>query len=150
AVFDPASVTLTGGPEPEQVSSQRASANVFSLLGATPLIGRTFTADEEAQEARVVVLSHGLWPNRFGASPDILGKPIEIDGITSQVIGVMPASFRFPGDENSLFEPHTLVRDWEAQKTQRGTGSWRVIGRLKPNVSLSQAQTDMSTIAQRL
>jgi predicted permease len=150
AIFDPTSVTLTGEAEPEQVMSVRASANVFSLLGAAPMIGRTFTADEEEHKARVIVLSHGLWQRRFGASPDVLSKSLQIDGATSQIIGVMPETFQFFGEENPVFEPLTLARDWESQKTQRGTGSWRVVGRLKPNVLLSQAQSEMTSIAQRL
>ena len=149
AVSDPTVVTLTGAAEPEGVMSVRASANYFPLLGVAPMLGRTFTADEERQKARVVVLSHGLWGRRFGAAPDILGRTIEIDGVSSQVIGVMPESF-LPGRENRIWEPHTLFPDWEAQKSQRGTGSWQVVGRLKAGVSLEQAQTEMSTIAQRL
>jgi putative ABC transport system permease protein len=149
AVFDPTVVTLTGAADPEPVMSIRASANLFPLLGVAPALGRTFTADEVQQRARVVVLSHGLWQRRFGASPGILGQTVEIDGTSSQVIGVMPESF-LPGRDNRIWEPHTLFPDWEAQKAQRGTGSWQVVGRLKPQVSLAQAQTEMSTIAQRL
>jgi putative ABC transport system permease protein len=149
AVFDPTVVTLTGAAEPEQVMSVRASANYFPLLGVAPMLGRTFTDDEEQQKVRVVVLSHGLWQRRFGASPDILGQTLEIDGVSSQVIGVMPEHFR-SGKETPIWEPHTLFPDWQAQKAQRGTGSWQVVGRLKPQVSLAQAQTEMSAIAQRL
>jgi predicted permease len=149
AVSDPTVVTLTGVAEPEQVMSIRASANLFPLLGVTPMLGRTFTADEVQQKMRVVVLSHGLWRRRFGTSPNVLGQTLEIDGVSSQVIGVMPEHFR--GDEGTpVWEPHTLFPDWEAQKVQRGTGSWRVVGRLKPQVSLAQAQVEMSAIAQRL
>jgi predicted permease len=150
AAFDPTSVTLTGEAEPEQVMSVRASANVFSLLGATPIIGRTFTPDETEQKTRVVILSYALWQRRFGSSPNVLGQSLEIDGTTSQIIGVMPEAFQFFGEANPVFEPLTLARDWEAQKAQHGTGSWRVIGRLKPDVSLQQAQTEMAGMAQRL
>jgi putative ABC transport system permease protein len=149
AASDPTVVTLTGAAEPEQVMSVRASANLFPLLGVAPMLGRTFTADEERQQARVVVLSHGLWRRRFGASPNVLGQTLEIDGVSSQVIGVMPERFR-SGKETPMWEPHTLFPDWEAQKAQRGTGSWQVVGRLKPHVSLAQAQVEMSAIAQRL
>ena len=149
AVSDPTVVTLTGVAEPEQVMSIRASANLFPLLGVAPMLGRTFTADEAQQKMRVVVLSHALWRRRFGASPNVLGQTLEIDGVSSQVIGVMPESFR--GDEGApVWEPHTLFPDWEAQKAQRGAGSWRVVGRLKPQVSLAQAQVEMNAIAQRL
>src|SRR5262245_420 len=149
AVTDPTVVTLTGAAEPEQVMSVRASANLFPILGVAPMLGRTFTADEEQQKLRVVVLSHGLWQRRFGASPSVLGQTLEIDGVSSQVIGVMPEHFQ-SGRETPIWEPHTLFPDWEAQKAQRGTGSWQVVGRLKPQVSLQQAQTEMNTIAQRL
>ena len=150
AVFDPVSVTLTGGAEPEQAQSVRASANLFSLLGVAPLIGRTFTADEDQQQARVAVLSHGLWRRRFGSSPAVLGQSLEIDGNSSQVIGVMPEGFQFPEVDTQLWEPHTLVPNWEAQKTQRGAGPWRVVGRLRRQISLQQAQTEMNAVAQRL
>src|SRR5215510_911591 len=86
AVSDPTVVTLTGAAEPEGVMSVRASANLFPLLGMAPLLGRTFTAEEEQQKARVVVLSHGLWQRRFNASPGILGQTVEIDGVSSEVI----------------------------------------------------------------
>jgi putative ABC transport system permease protein len=149
AVLDPTVVTLTGSAEPEQVMSIRASANLFPLLGVAPMLGRTFTADEEQQKLRVVVLSHGLWRRRFGASQGVLGQTIEIDGVSSQMIGVMPESF-LPDSENRIWEPHTLFPDWEAQKTQRGAGSWQVVGRLKAQVSLAQAQAEMNAIAQLL
>src|SRR5262245_32033052 len=149
AASDPTVVTLTGATEPEQIMSVRASANLFPLLGVAPMLGRTFTADEEQQHARVVVLSHGLWRRRFGASPNVLGQTLEIDGVSSQVIGVMPERFR-SDKETPIWEPHTLFPDWEAQKAQRGTGSWQVVGRLKPKASLAQAQVEMSAIARRL
>ncbi|HJZ83237.1 MAG TPA: ABC transporter permease, partial [Pyrinomonadaceae bacterium] len=148
--FDPTSVTLTGTTEPEQVMSVRASANIFRVLAVTPALGRTFTISEEEEKARVVVLSHAIWQRRFGGSPNILRQTLEIDGVASQVIGVMPESFQFPGEENPIFEPLSRAANWEAEKTRRGTGSWRVIGRLKPSVSVSQVQSEMSLIAQRL
>jgi putative ABC transport system permease protein len=150
AVFDPTSVTLTGVAEPEQIMSVRASSNLFTLLGVAPALGRSFTADEEAHRERVVVLSHGLWQRRFGESAGVLGQTLEIDGVSSRVIGVMPKGFQFPGEDTPVWEPLTLVANWETQKVQRGTGSWRVVGRIKPSISLQKAQTEMSVIAQRL
>jgi putative ABC transport system permease protein len=150
AVFDPTSVTLTGAAEPEQVQSVRASANLFPLLGVAPLLGRTFTADEVERKARVVVISHGLWQRRFGASPGILGQTLDIDGASAQVIGVMPERLQFPGRDTQLWEPNTAFSNWEVQRAQRGAGPWRVIARLKPQISLPQAQLEMDAIAQRL
>src|SRR5215813_552704 len=150
AIFDPTSVTLTGANEPEQVMSVRASANFFPVLGVTPLLGRSFTTEEVQQKSRVVVISHGLWKRLYGGSQDVLGRTLEIDGARSQVIGVMPDSFQFPEPNAALWEPHTLGSDWDRQQTQRGGGSWRVIGRLKPQLTLPQAQSEMSMIALRL
>jgi predicted permease len=150
AVFDPTSVTLTGAAETQQVQSVRASANLFPLLGMAPLLGRTFTANEVERKARVVVISHGLWQRRFGASPGILGQTLEIDGTSAQVIGVMPERFQFPGRDTQLWEPNTVFSNWEVQRAQRGAGPWRVIARLKPQISLPQAQLEMDAIAQRL
>src|SRR5262249_19062799 len=139
AVFDPASVTLTGTPELERGRSVRASANLLPLLGVPPELGRTFTADEEQQQARVVVVSHDFWQRQFGGSPDALGQTLEIDGVISQVIGVMPERFRFPESDTQLWEPLTLVPDWRQQMSQRVSGPWRVVGRLKAQVTLPQA-----------
>lgn len=150
AVFDPASVTLTGAAEPERVQSVRASANLFPLLSVSPALGRTFTPDEEQQKARVAVISQALWQRRFGSSPNILGQTLEIDGRSSQVIGVMPEHFQFPNQNTQVWEPQTLVPGWETQQAQHGTGAWRVVGRLKVSASLEQAQHEMNTIAQRL
>ena len=150
AVFDPTSVTLTGTDDPEQIDSVRASANLFPLLGVTPVIGRTFSPEEEENKARVVVLSYGLWQRRFGGSRGVIGQTLEIDNVKSQVIGVMPEHFQFPGKDAQVWEPDTLFPDWEAQKARRGTGSWRVVGRLKSSASLEHTQAEMNTIAQRL
>jgi putative ABC transport system permease protein len=150
AFFDPTSVTLTGINDPEQVQSVHASANLFSLLGVAPLIGRTFSPEEEQNQVHVVVLSYGLWQRRFGGSRSVIAQTLEVDNVKSQVIGVMPERFQFPGKNSQIWEPHTLVPDWQRQKTQRGTGSWRVVGRLKPNFTVQQAQTEMSSIASRL
>ncbi|MBL8204761.1 MAG: ABC transporter permease [Blastocatellia bacterium] len=116
AIFDPTVVTLTGAAEPEPVVSVGVSANLFSVLGAAPLLGRTFTADDE--QRRVVVLSYGLWQRRFGASPDIIkdgGQMVEIDGAQAQVVGVMPERFQFPDQAAQVWRP-TLAG--EAEKKQ--------------------------------
>lgn len=150
AVFDPASVTLAAMDDPEQIQSVRASANLFSLLGVEPVLGRTFSPEEEQHNARVVVISYGLWQRRFGGSDNVLGQTLEIDNLKSQVIGVMPERFQFPARNSQIWEPHTLSPNREQWEIQRGSGPWRVVGRLKPNVTLQQAQTEMSGIAGHL
>ena len=143
-------VLLTGLAEPEQVLGEYVSANLFSLLGVKPALGRTFTPDDEQRRERVVVLSYGLWQRRFGGSADIVGRTVEINGQNTQVIGVMPAGFFFPVNETQLWEPATSVRYWESNLAERFTDNWRVVGRLKSNAPLRQAQTEMDVIGQRL
>jgi putative ABC transport system permease protein len=122
-------VILTGGDEPEQVMGDYVSANLFSLLGVTPVFGRTISPDDEHRRTRVVVLSHGMWQRRFGAAPDAIGKTLEIDGQTSQVIGVMPPDFYFPTKDTQLWEPVTAARYWDSVYTDRFVDTWRVVGR---------------------
>jgi predicted permease len=143
-------VLLTGLAEPERVLGEYVSANLFSLLGVKPALGRTFTPDDEQRRERVVVLSYGLWQRRFGGSADIVGRTVEINGQNTQVIGVMPAGFFFPVNEMQLWEPATSVRYWERNLAERFTDNWRVVGRLKSDATLRQAQTEMDIIGQRL
>ena len=110
ALFDSAGrgYNLTGQGEPEQVSGVRVTASFFTVLGVPPLLGRTFTADEETPgNDRVVVLSHGLWTRRSGADPSIVGKTIVIGGQAHTVVGVMPPTFRFQfgGGQRQLWVP---------------------------------------------
>ncbi|HEU0173402.1 MAG TPA: ABC transporter permease [Blastocatellia bacterium] len=143
-------VVLTGGDEPERVMGDLVSANLFPLLGVRTALGRSFSSDEELRRMRVVVISHGLWLRRFGASPDAIGKTLEIDGQTSQVIGVMPADFYFPTKDTQLWEPVTAARYWEGSHAERFSDSWRVVGRLKPYETFDRAQAEMNAIGQRL
>jgi len=143
-------VTLTGGDEVERALGERVSANLFPLLGVAPMLGRTISSEDEQRREPVVVLSHSLWQRRFGADPNVIGRMLEMGGRNAQVIGVMPADFYFPNKETQLWEPTTLAPWWERDKARRFTDTWRVVGRLKPNVTLQQAQAEMNAIGQRL
>src|SRR5437667_5650933 len=147
AVFDPVSVTLTSTDKAERLSVIRVSPNFFPLLGVQPLRGRIFTAEEAEQRQRVALISHRFWQTRFGGLQDAIGATIELDGVSSQIIGILPAGFQFNAD---VWEPHTMFPDWEARRVARGSGSWFVVGRLRPNVTIKQAQAEMSAIARRL
>jgi predicted permease len=139
------------GP-PERMRSARVPANFFSLLGVKPILGRVFTADEERRREAVAVLSYGLWQSRFGASPNVLGADIVKDGRKSRIIGVMPASFQFPFPDTNVWEPITTHPYWAARdRTDARTASnWFVLGRIRPGVSWSQVQSEMSGIAREL
>jgi putative ABC transport system permease protein len=139
---------LTGEGEPERLQGRRVSANFFATLGVAPAMGRGFLAEEDEPGGnRVVVLSHNLWQRRFGADRDIIGKVLRLNGQDFTVVGVMPASFRWQTDE--LWSPLALGPE---NFTPRGRGSHflQVIARLKPQVTLQQAQAEVGGIATQI
>src|SRR5262245_1873243 len=140
--------SLTGSGEPIRVSGDMVSASVFTLLQVEPALGRNFTAEEDAAApSRVVLLGHGLWVERFGSNPSIVGQTIRLDDEPYTVAGVMPAGFRFPDADDQLWLPLNLT----AQELQNhGSHFLRVVGRLKPGVTAAQAQADIETICARL
>ena len=143
---------LAGGSEPDRVRIARVTEDLFATLGVHPLLGRTFlpeemgrpspTNDLEVIGSTGVILSHGLWQRRFGADPEIIGKPVKVEGDSCVVIGVMPVGFNFP-DEAEAWAPVALSRT-------RNNAYLRVVARLRPGVPQAQAQTELATIAQRL
>jgi len=120
--------------------------DMFSLFHVSPVIGRTFT-DEETQPGRfrVAVLSHAMWKNRFGSDPNVVGQTIQLSGAVYSIIGVMPAGFSFPNN-SELWRPLPI----DPKKLDRGPHYLRVVGRLKPEATIAQAQAEMSAIAERL
>ena len=141
--------TLTAAGEPVQLAGETVSHNLFSILGVEPILGRTFLPQEDTLQGEpVALLSYDLWQSRFGGSRSVLGKAIQLDGQSYTVIGVMPAGFR------PVFTPNAQV--WCAMRRlpnpanrSRSHMLW-VVARLKPDVSLERAGSDMSTIARRL
>src|SRR5690606_38047839 len=92
--------------EPARLESVAITADLFPVLGVRPALGRTFLpAEEQAGEGRVVVLSHGLWQERFGGDPAAVGRSIRLDGESHTIVGVMPADFRFPSPTTRLWVP---------------------------------------------
>ncbi len=143
-------VNLTAGEEPERLVAGRTSANLFSLMGVKPFLGRTFSSEEEKRGERVIVVSHGLWLRSFGSSHDIVGQSIEVDGTKMAIVGVMPATFQFPARTVDLWEPLTVFPNWSGLKVKRNTPSGFVVARLKRGVSFSQAQADMNVVGAQL
>ena len=140
-------MNLSGGGEPLHVLGTPTEANFFSLLGARPLLGRTWAPDEdEPGRDHVVILSYGLWQGHFGGDPKILSAAIELNGEKYNVVGVMPAGFHYPS-RAQLWIPI----DMDSKSLgHRGSHSFIALGRLKPGVTLQQAQADTSVIAARL
>jgi len=151
AAFYWSSLALAGdGQLPERVSALSVTGDFFGVLGVAPLLGRTLLpVDDQSGNDRVVVLSHGLWQRRFGGDTNILGRAIRADGKSLTVVGVMPAPF----DLRRLWGP---VEAWTPaafgadEKRDRSHHYLAAIARLKPGVSLRQAQVGLSTIADRL
>jgi putative ABC transport system permease protein len=142
------SFNLTGSGDPERLEGRSVSANMFPLLGVEPQIGRVFTAAEDQPGAqRVVLLSYALWQRRFGGDPGIVGQSLTLNGESHVVVGVMPARFQFPSSDDQAWVPIALTQQ---DAGNRDRHYLQVLARLKPGVSLAQAQSEMSTIAARL
>jgi putative ABC transport system permease protein len=138
--------TIRGEGTPEQIRGRATTADLFDVLGTKPVIGRTFTEAEDKQNARVAVISHGLWARRFGSEPSTIGRVINLNGDPFEIIGVMPKGFFYPERPVEIWTPINL----DSIRTQRGSHFLQVVGRLKPGVTIEQARADMQTIAQRL
>jgi len=155
AAFRNLSFTLTGTGEPKRVDGRIVSANYFSLLGVEAARGRVFApADGQAGAVRVALLSHGFWQQHFGGEPQVIGRTLSLNGESALVIGVMPPNFK-ETDVELWINPRQSVPDLATNSqadiaSLRSQNYLRVIGRLKPGVSLPQAQTDINAIGARL
>ena len=144
--------TLTDGNEATHVQGEAVSADLFQLLGIQPLLGRTFFPREDEPGNHVVILSHGLWQRRFGDDRSVIGKSITLDGQLFQVIGVMPPQFAFPisAVPPELWTSMSTLRESkdgsQPMSEQRDNNFFKCIARLKPNVSIEQAQANIDTI----
>ncbi|HXG68897.1 MAG TPA: ABC transporter permease [Blastocatellia bacterium] len=139
---------LTGDGEPEKVSAYAVTANFFPLLGVQPALGRTFLPEEDKPDAgKVAVLSYGLWQSRYGGEPGIIGRDILLNGEKHTVIGVMPAGFQFLESYIGLWVPAAFSQE---ELANRGSHYLTVVARMKPGVTLPQAQSDMEAIMQRI
>ncbi len=141
--------TLTGQGDPEQLVGALVSHNTFEMLGVAPMLGRSFRPEEDQRGAEgVVIISHGLWQKRFGADPSLVGKTILLNGESRMVVGVMPAGFKFPIIANAdVWRP---IQPALNAGCQRGCITIRVMARLKPEATETQAQAELNTIAARI
>ena len=139
-----ASFNLTGDGDPERVAAHRVSANFFPLLGVQPLLGRPFLQEEDRDGGnKVALLSYQLWQTRYGGTTDIVNRNIQMNGEKYTVVGVMPTGFQFLDKEVRLWVPMALEQE---QQVNRGAHYLNVVARLKPDVSVTQAQADMSAL----
>ncbi len=139
---------LTGSEEPENLTGSELSANLFSLLGIKPILGRDFLPEEETYgRHHVVLLSYELWQRRFGREANIVGRSITLDAQPYTVIGVMPSGTHFPTANAQLWTPLAFSPD---QLRNRHAHRYLVYARLKPHVTLAAARTEMDVIARRM
>ena len=142
---------LTGGGAPERINVARVTANLFPLLGVRPLLGRLFTQQEDEPDRHVVLLSYNLWQERFGGDKQILGKTVALDRKSHVVVGVMPPDFSFPFPGVNGSEPAALwvpMGFTPAELADIGDNfNYSTIARLKPGVTLAEANADVSATA---
>ena len=139
---------LTGEGDPVRLDGALAEAEVGTVLGVAPTIGRAFTdADEQLGAPPVVLLSHRLWLMRFGADPRLLGRTIVLDGAQHTVVGVMPRSFSFPHRDVQYWAPLRLSED---SYQDRNDNFLEVVGRLRDGVTLAQVTADFERITSQL
>jgi predicted permease len=139
-------MNLTGAAEPVRLKGSTVSAQFFNVLGVQAAKGRTFVeGDDKPGAETIVLLSHSLWTTRFDSDPSIIGRKITVDGQPRTVVGIMPASFRFPLPDGdlwipSIFDPRQVGELW-------GNFGYQLVGRLKPDASLGAANAEVRALA---
>ena len=135
------SVNITGTGEPEQIDALDITDGLLPILGGQPIRGRWFThKDDSPGSPKTVILSYGYWQRKFGGDPSVVGRRIVVDGEASEIIGILPPGFRFMNSTAALIEPLQLDR----AKVFIGNFSYRAVARLKPGVTLAQANADVA------
>ena len=141
---------FTGSTQAERLSGYMISADFFPTLQVKPVLGRTFRPDDDqVGAAPVVILGGGLWQREFGASPEILGRSLTLNGTSYTVVGVVPASFTFYGHDRDIYTP---IGQWNdpSFRDRRISVSARVIGRLRQGITVQQGQADVDVVARNL
>lgn len=133
--------------EPLRVTSAAITRSLIDVLGVSPELGRNFTEEEDRNGGpKVAIISHGLWQKGFGGASDIIGKQIQVNATSTTVVGVMPANFGFPPGSNEQVELLVPFQFDPANPGNRGGHFLSVIGRLKPGVTMGQAQSEMTSL----
>jgi predicted permease len=150
AIYRNQDYNFTGTGEAERLTGYMVSADFFSTLGVTPVLGRTFHPDDDhLGAAPVVILGGGYWKRKFGAALDVIGKTMTLNGANYTIAGVIPASFTFYGRDRDVYTP---IGQWNnvSFRDRRVDVSSHGFGRLKSGITLAQAKADMDAIAQNL
>jgi putative ABC transport system permease protein len=148
AAYNTSRMILTGQGEAARLQTAEVSASLFNVLRVRPQIGRVFNADENTPgRTNVVILAHGLWEQRFGSDPAVIGRRIMLDGAPREVIGVMPRGFSYPADRQAWLP---LEYDENFVSKQRGAWYLGVVARLKPGIRPEQSAAEVETLGRNL
>jgi predicted permease len=153
AGYTTASMDLTGAGTPEHLEGLRVSSEIFSLLGVSPVIGRGFTLAEDRPGSGVAVISYRLWQRRFAGDPGIAGRVLDFNRKPTTIVGVLPKDFEFPlpglpfGGDHDVWIPLGITPQ---ERGLIGNYNFVVVARLKPGVSMAQAQADVQSVARRI
>ncbi|MEO8129378.1 MAG: ABC transporter permease [Bryobacteraceae bacterium] len=141
------SASLTGAGTPEMVIGRQVTANLFDVLGVKPMLGRTFSEEEDRTNASVVVIGYGMWQRRYGGDRALVGQPIDMNGEKVVVTGIMPRGFSFPDKAVDFWLPMNFS---PKDLANRGSHFLTVVARMKPGITLPRAEAEMAGIAKHL
>lgn len=148
ALFRDVNLNLIGEGEPQRLQAASVSPNLFSVLGVSAAVGRTFLRGEDQPgHDRVVVLSDALWRGRFSADPGVVGRAIQLDGFSYTVVGVMPPGLQYPSSAYQAWVPLVLE---PGERTRVVTNNYRVVARLAPGATVEQARGEAAALGRRL
>ena len=147
AAIQEADFNLTGESEPEKIGGAFATANLFSVLGVQPALGRVWRPDEDQPGSHLAVLNYGLWIRRFGADHGLIGRTVDFSGVPYTVIGVMPEHFEFADPDLEIWAPLGLTA---AELANRGPHYLSVVARLRAGATVAQANGELTALADRL
>lgn len=150
AAFEQISFNLSGTGTPEEVAAERTTSNLFSLLGVTPFLGRSFASDEMKADSRTAMLSYGIWQRRFASDRQVVGKQILLNGDLYSIVGVLPANFSHLYASSLTPSPQVWVAGFDPSLITGDEKGYLAVARLKSGVTMQQAQTEMATIAHRV
>jgi predicted permease len=143
--------TMTGRGDPENLAGVRVTENFFRALGVQPLLGRVFTPEEDKPGGpNVAVLTHTFWQKRFGGDQNILGQSVTLNGAPFTIVGVLPPTLKFPFIQTQVFLPRVFEQEGlPPEIIERGTGFLTLLARMKPGVTVAQAQEQMRVVDRR-
>jgi putative ABC transport system permease protein len=146
AALTMADFNLTGNGDPEKIGGALATSSFFTVLGVPPMLGRIWRPDEDVPGNRLAVLNYSVWVRRFGSDRSVVGRTVDFNGLPYTVIGVMPEHFEVIGPDLEIWAPYGLSASTLAD---RGSHYLNVVARLKPRVSLAEANAELTALADR-